>query len=166
MLLSQTHAVRRKMLEVFNSKLQLSNEIAIDESALASLLEPMVQLATGVGEPNVFNQQLALLCLRSFGKAIGPVSPGPFTEVSSWRLNSEPNLFEFGLFFRLTAMNIFFKAVPFFRLARSCPTRSFCPPWTIRPSRPPPCSASPSSSSRSGRCPFHFCRRSSIGCWS
>lgn len=78
------------MLEVFNSKLQLSNEIAIDESALASLLEPMVQLATGVGEPNVFNQQLALLCLRSFGKAIGPVSPGPFTEVSSWRSTYKP----------------------------------------------------------------------------
>lgn len=81
MLLNQRNSVRRKMLEVFNAKLQQSQEIVLDEAALTSLLEPLVQLATGEGESNPFNQQLALLCLRSFGRAMGSVSPGPFNLV-------------------------------------------------------------------------------------
>jgi hypothetical protein len=83
MLLNQTNAVRRKMLEVFNSKFQQSHDIFINESVLPSLLEPLVQLATGECESNPFNQQLALLCLRSFGRALGTVSPAPFSVVSS-----------------------------------------------------------------------------------
>jgi hypothetical protein len=81
MLLNQRNSVRRKMLEVFNAKLQQSHEIVLDESSLQTLLEPLVHLATGEGESNPFNQQLALLCLRSFGRALGPVSPGPFNQV-------------------------------------------------------------------------------------
>lgn len=82
LLLNQKNSVRRKMLEVFNSKLQQPQDVFIDESSLPSLLQPLLQLATGQGEPNPFNQQLALLCIRSFGRAVGSVYPAHFNAVS------------------------------------------------------------------------------------
>ena len=90
MLLNQRNSVRRKMLEVFNAKLQQSQEVILDEESLPTLLDPLVQLATGVGESNPFNQQLALLCLRSFGRTMGSVAPGPFNQVLIFHQSSRP----------------------------------------------------------------------------
>eukprot|EP00095_Tigriopus_kingsejongensis_P008024 maker-scaffold1494_size38455-snap-gene-0.15 protein:Tk08024 transcript:maker-scaffold1494_size38455-snap-gene-0.15-mRNA-1 annotation:"hypothetical protein DAPPUDRAFT_192569" len=78
-LLSNEHdAVRRKTLEVLNAKLQEIDELLLKEESLPSLLKAMSVLATGKVtikgksiDESEMNQQLAILGVRSFAKAVG-----------------------------------------------------------------------------------------------
>lgn len=94
-LLSNRHdLVRRKSLEVFNSKIQphhhQANYSLVTEESLPRLLKPLSLLAKGrvhirgenvSKEETVLNQQLALLAMRAFGKTLGGTYPRRFMDV-------------------------------------------------------------------------------------
>lgn len=78
LLSNEFDTVRRKTLEVLNAKLQEGDELLLKEESLPNLLMAMTTLTTGKvnvkGQELVeseMNQQLAILGVRSFAKAVG-----------------------------------------------------------------------------------------------
>jgi hypothetical protein len=93
-LLANSHdLVRRKALEVFNSKLQPTESDLVSEGSVLDLLKPLVQLAKGSykedTQETAFNQQLAMLALRSFARRLGARNPIQFKTDACQEMSSK-----------------------------------------------------------------------------
>ena len=81
-------AVRRKAMELLNTRLQHQTEIfsSCDRKAFYSLLSPLVVVMKSIGredaEPEIeTNQQVAMLSIKLLARQLAPEDPGSFKEV-------------------------------------------------------------------------------------